>query len=109
LVNEDPARTFDLAARLPAGARDLLAQFSPSSVADRIDVPVVAMHSTDDPAVPFGEALRLERGIPSTRLVDVEVFRHVDFSAASPSAWLQAADDLWNAWRFTSWLLAAQE
>jgi hypothetical protein len=42
-------------------------------------------------------------------VVSVEVFRHVDFSATSPSAWLQAADDLWNAWRFTSWLLAAQE
>jgi pimeloyl-ACP methyl ester carboxylesterase len=109
LVNEDPDRTFDLAARLPEQARDLLARFSPSSVADRIAVPVVAMHSTDDPAVPFGEALRLERGIPGTRLVNVEVFRHVDFSASSPAAWLQAADDLWNAWRFTSWLLAAQE
>jgi pimeloyl-ACP methyl ester carboxylesterase len=109
LVNEDPARTFDLAARLPKPARDVLARFSPSSVADRIDVPVVAMHSTDDPAVPFGEALRLERGIPGTRLMSVEVFSHVDFSAASPAAWLRAADDLWNAWRFTSWILASQE
>ncbi|HEV8682667.1 MAG TPA: alpha/beta hydrolase [Actinomycetota bacterium] len=109
LVNEDPARTFDLAARLPRPARDLLSRFSPSSVASQIDVPVVAMHSTDDPAVPFGEALRLERGIPGTRLVNVEVFRHVDFSLSSPNAWLQASDDLWNAWRFTSWILAAQE
>ena len=109
LVNEDPARTFDLAARLPKPTRDTLARFSPSSVADRIDVPVVAMHSTDDPAVPFGEALRLQRGMPGTRLVSVEVFRHVDFSATSPAAWLQAADDLWNAWRFTSWVLAPQE
>jgi pimeloyl-ACP methyl ester carboxylesterase len=109
LVNEDPARTFDLAARLPRPARDLLSRFSPSSVASQIDVPVVAMHSTDDPAVPFGEALRLERGIPGTRLVNVEVFRHVDFSPTSPNAWLQASDDLWNAWRFTSWILAAQE
>ncbi|MGH2682297.1 MAG: alpha/beta hydrolase family protein [Actinomycetota bacterium] len=109
LVNEDPARTFDLASRLPKPARDVLARFSPSSVADRIDVPVVAMHSTDDPAVPFGEALRLERGIPGTRLMSVEVFSHVDFSATSPAAWLRAADDLWNAWRFTSWILASQE
>jgi pimeloyl-ACP methyl ester carboxylesterase len=109
LVNEDPERTFDLAARLPKPARDILSRFSPAAVADRIDVPVVAMHSTDDPAVPYGEALRLERGIPGTRLVGVEVFRHVDFSATSPAAWLQAADDLWNAWRFTSWILVAQE
>jgi pimeloyl-ACP methyl ester carboxylesterase len=109
LVNEDPARTFDLAARLPGSARDLLSRFSPSSVADRIDVPVVAMHSTDDPAVPYGEALRLEQGISGTRLVSVEAFRHVDFSVTSPVAWFQASDDLWNAWRFTSWLLAAQE
>jgi pimeloyl-ACP methyl ester carboxylesterase len=109
LVNEDPARTFDLATRLSTSARDLLARFSPSSVADRIDVPVVAMHSTDDPAVPYGEALRLEQGIPGTRLVSVEAFRHVDFSVTSPAAWFRASDDLWNAWRFTSWLLAAQE
>jgi pimeloyl-ACP methyl ester carboxylesterase len=109
LVNEDPGNTFDLAAKLPKADRDLLARFSPSSVADRIDVPVVAMHSTDDPAVPFGEALRLEQGIPGARVVDVEAFRHVDFSVTSPAAWLQASDDLWNAWRFTSWILAAQQ
>lgn len=109
LVNEDPARTFDLAARLSTSARDLLARFSPSSVADRIDVPVVAMHSIDDPAVPYGEAVRLKRGIPGARLVSVEAFRHVDFSVTSPAAWIQASDDVWNAWRFTSWILAAQE
>jgi len=109
LVNRDPARTFDLAARLAKPARDLLARFSPSSVADRIEAPVVAMHSTDDPAVPFGEALRLKRGIPRTRLVGVEIFRHVDFSAGSPAAWLGATDDLWDAWRFTSWILESQE
>jgi pimeloyl-ACP methyl ester carboxylesterase len=109
LVNEDPARTFDLAARLPEDARDLLAGFSPSSVAGRIDVPVVAMHSTDDPAVPYGEAVRLVQGIPEARLVTVEAFSHVDFSVRSPAAWFRAADDVWTAWRFTSWILAAQE
>jgi pimeloyl-ACP methyl ester carboxylesterase len=109
LVNEDPTRTFDLAARLPKAARNVLARFSPSSVAGRIDVPVVAMHSTDDPAVPYGEALRLAQGIPGTKVVTVEVFSHVNFSVSSPGAWLRAADDMWNAWRFTSWILAAQE
>jgi pimeloyl-ACP methyl ester carboxylesterase len=109
LVNEDPARTFDLAARLPKPARDLLARFSPSSVAGRIGVPVVAMHSTDDPAVPYGEALRLAAGIPGTKLVTVEVFSHVNFAVGSPGAWFRAADDVWNAWRFTSWILGAQE
>lgn len=109
LVNEDPARTFDLAALLPEPAQELLAGFSPSSVAGGIDVPVVAMHSTDDPAVPYGESLRMVQGIPGAKLVTVEAFSHVDFSVRSPGAWVRAADDIWNAWRFTSWILAAQE
>lgn len=107
LTNRDPRRTFALADRLPPEARAVLARFSPSTVADRIDTPVVAMHSTVDPAVPYGEAVRLVRGLPRTRLVTVRGFQHVDFRA--PTGWLAAAGDLLDAWRFGAWVLEPQE
>lgn len=109
LTNRDPARTAELAAGLAPEARELLARFSPSSVEDRIEVPVIAMHSTDDPAVPYAEALRLHRALPEARMVTVSSFRHVDFRSAGPGGWGAAASDLWDAWRFASWLLEAQE
>lgn len=109
LVNRDPARTYELASRLDDDARATIATFSPSEVAARIDVPVVAMHSKDDPVVPFGEAIRLEDGLSDVRLVAVNLFQHVNFEASSPSQWIQAADDLFSGWRFTSWVLSAQE
>jgi len=109
LSNRDPARTGELAARLAPEARAVLERFSPSSVAGGLEVPVVAMHSTDDPAVPYGEARRLARALPEARLVTVRSFRHVDFRAAGPGGWTSVVADLWDAWRFASWLLDAQE
>jgi pimeloyl-ACP methyl ester carboxylesterase len=109
LRNEDPERTFELAARLPGQARAALERFSPSSVAEDITAPVIAMHSIDDPAVPYGEALRLVGGLPGTSLTSVSLFRHVDFEPRSAGDWTRAAGDLWSAWGFTGRLLAAQE
>lgn len=109
LVNRDPTRTPALAAAMAPAGRSVLTRFSPASVADNIRVPVIAMHSTDDPAVPFAELLRMARGIPDVRLVTVGSFRHVDLKVSEPGGWLPAAGDLWAAWRFTSWLIEAQE
>jgi pimeloyl-ACP methyl ester carboxylesterase len=109
LQNRDPTRTFGLAARLPGPALETLRRFSPSSVADRITAPVIAMHSTDDPAVPYGELLRLAEALPETRVTTVSLFEHVDFEAGSPRDWVGAARDLWSAWGFAGRLLAAQE
>lgn len=108
LANRDPAATFELAQRLPDETRDVLARFSPSSVADRIQVPVVAMHSADDPAVPYGESLRLIRALPDVRLVTVRSFRHVDLEAG-PGGVGALLGDLWDAWTFTTWILEPQE
>lgn len=109
LRNDDPEQTFQLAARLPDQALDALERFSPSAVAAHITAPVIAMHSIDDPAVPYGEALRLVDGLPATSLTSVSLFRHVDFEPRSPGDWTRAAGDLWSAWLFTGRLLAAQE
>jgi pimeloyl-ACP methyl ester carboxylesterase len=105
LANRDPALVEELAARLAPDARATLEGFSPSSVAGAIDVPVVALHSTDDPAVPYGEALRLAGGLSDARLITVRSFRHVDFRAEGPGGWGSALADLWDAWRFASFVL----
>ncbi|MGH2739995.1 MAG: alpha/beta hydrolase family protein [Actinomycetota bacterium] len=105
LTNRDPARTYSLVERLPEEPQEMFRRFSPSEVADRITAPVVAMHSRDDPAVPYGEALRLVRGLPGTRLASVGSFSHVELEGG----WLEAAGDLWHAWRFATWVLEAQE
>jgi pimeloyl-ACP methyl ester carboxylesterase len=106
-TNTDPDRTAALAAGLDPRARGLLADFSPSSVASRITVPVVALHSEDDPLVPYAELLRLRAGLPGARTMTVQSFRHVDFQAGGSRAAL--ARDVVTTWRFTSALLAAQE
>ena len=107
--NEDPTRTFELAGAIPDEGRHTLERFSPSTVAGDITAPVVAMHSTDDPAVPYGELIRLEHALPSARTVSVGSFRHVDLRAAGPGAWAAVAGDLVGAWGFASRFLESQE
>ncbi|HVM35785.1 MAG TPA: alpha/beta hydrolase [Actinomycetota bacterium] len=104
-TNSDPTRTFELASLLPDEMKALLERFSPASVAGRMDAPVVALHSTDDPVVPYGEGVRVEEGIDGARLVTVSLFRHVDPEGGR----LGAIPDLVRSWRFTSWIIAAQE
>jgi X-Pro dipeptidyl-peptidase (S15 family) len=107
LVNRDPERTRDLASRMSPEARSLLRTFSPASVISELRAPVIAMHSLDDPAVPFAEAIRLSRALPEAELVVVRGFRHVDFSSAGGAG--RALRDLLSAWRFATWLVGAQE
>jgi hypothetical protein len=109
LANRDPARTHELAEALAPESRALLTRFSPATVAPAIDVRVIAMHSTDDPAVPYGELIRLHRALPEARVVTVGSFRHVDLKGGGPGGPLRLVSDLWDAWRFASWLLEAQE
>lgn len=106
-VNTDPARTADLAAGLDARARGLLADFSPSTVAARIRVPVVALHSEDDPLVPYAELLRLRSALREAETMTVRSFQHVDLQGGgSRTALLR---DVVTAWRFTSAILDPQE
>jgi pimeloyl-ACP methyl ester carboxylesterase len=109
LDNEDPRRTFELVEQLPPDTRDLLERFSPATVSGRIERPVLALHSTDDPAVPYGEAVRLAGAMPDVRLLTVSVFKHVDFKSGSVRDWLSAGDDLFTVWRFVSAMISAQE
>ena len=105
VTNDKPDEAHELARRLPERAQRVLEEFSPSTAAKRIKAPVIALHSRDDPAVPYAEALRLQRALPGARLVGVELFTHVDLRGGA----LAAIPDLLRVWRFTSWMLSAQE
>ena len=106
ITNDDPERTYALAARLPAAMVHTLKTFSPATVADRIEAEVVAIHSTDDPVVPFGEALRLEAGLPRVSLEAVSLFSHVNLAGGSMQ---RRASDLLATWRFAARILSRQE
>ncbi len=106
LTNDDPWRTTELAERLPPSVRTLIEDFSPSQVAGEITVPVLAMHSTDDPLVPYAELSRLQAGMPQAKTSTVQLLRHVDFDPTSPSGWWPLIPDVWNMWHFTTWILA---
>jgi pimeloyl-ACP methyl ester carboxylesterase len=106
LANDDPHRTPELIEALPRDVRATLDRFSPTAVAHDIEVPVVAIHAVDDPAVPYVEGERLVAAIPQARLLTVELFRHVDYEAGDL---VRALPDLWRTWRFAGWVLASQE
>lgn len=106
LTNDDPALTRRLAQDLPADLRRFLLQFSPASVAGEIEAPVAALHSTDDPVVPYGELARLRSGLPGARTTTVGLFEHVDFDAGSPGEWVAIAPDMWRMWGFATWMMS---
>ena len=109
VTNDDPHATFEIAEELPKRARGVVDTFSPAAHRQGITVPIIAMHSVDDPVTPYGEARRLARNLPQTRLYTVSLFRHVDFVTGENGSLLGAARDLFTAWRFTARLLSAQE
>ena len=107
LTNEDPARTDALARRLPEQVRQRLAEVSPIAVADELDVPVLAMHSVRDPAIPYGELRRLEEAVPHAHIITLERFDHVELDLQGPRDVLEALGDLRRTWRFATEILAA--
>jgi pimeloyl-ACP methyl ester carboxylesterase len=108
LTNDDPERTFELAEQLGPAAREVLRAYSPAEVADRLtDVPVLAAHSRDDPAVPFAELLRLARVLPHADTLTVDSFDHVDIETGGDPVGL--VRDLTTSWAFVRRLLAVQE
>lgn len=104
ISNDDPRRVEALAAKLPERYRNFLAQYSPSRVIDRIQIPVYILQARDDAATPWTEAEYLERNLEDSRLLFLEHFSHVDPPGVG-GLLLDAPD----AWRFVSYILAAQE
>lgn len=89
MANRDPHRTGELIERLPEPLSRVFERFSPSRRIEKIDVPVWALHSTDDPASPWSESRELVMALKprvEARLTRVESFRHV--APAAGRGWL---------------------
>ncbi len=104
LTNRDPHHSHELAAELPPAFRTTLERFSPSTTVARLNVPLFILQSKKDAATPWAEAVLLDRAVERSRLVLLDHFSHVD--PPGLSGWLADGP---RAWRFLSWLLAAQE
>ena len=102
---EDPAEVDHLVADLPPDAKEQLRRFSPSAVADEVTARVLALHSRDDPAVPYPELLRMQHVFPDARTYTVQSFEHVDLDADQGVPTL--VGDLFTAWRFAGDVLVA--
>lgn len=103
LTNDDPARTPTLAAQLPSSVRTRIDEVSPATAAGALAaVEVVAMHSRDDPVIPYGELRRLAALLPHARTVTVSSFTHADWT---PRGWWRTARDLVATWQVATALL----
>lgn len=101
----DPGELPARLAALPAAARERLARFSPAAVAGDVRARVLALHSRDDPAVPYAELVRMRRAFPAARTYTVSSFTHVDLESADVG--LSLVRDLVTTWWFTGSLLSA--
>jgi pimeloyl-ACP methyl ester carboxylesterase len=104
ITNEDPRRVKALVNDLPARYREFLTRFSPSGGIGGIEIPVFVLQARNDEATPWTEAIYLERHIEGARVLFLEHFSHVD-----PPSLGGILLDAPDAWRFVSWILAAQE
>jgi pimeloyl-ACP methyl ester carboxylesterase len=108
LTNRDPLATPGLARRLGPTARTVFAAYSPAAVAgELVDVPVLAAHSRDDPAVPYAELLRLQEVLPHADTLTVASFDHVNLEVDGDPVGL--VRDLVTSWTFVRNVLAVQE
>jgi pimeloyl-ACP methyl ester carboxylesterase len=105
--NTDPRRTEALAKRLPEPMRATIARFSPRTRIGSLKVPLFILQSAEDPATPPTEARLMHEAVPGSRMVLLSHFKHV--RPGRGSAIVGQLRDLWHAWAFTTWVLAAQE
>jgi dienelactone hydrolase len=112
LTNRDPARVARLAADLPAPIQRVRRAFSPAFHLQGLRAPLLALHSTDDPAAPWTESALLVATArvhdPSgARLTLVHVFSHVTQkrSLLAPGS----LPDDWRLVRYVAGLLHAHQ
>jgi pimeloyl-ACP methyl ester carboxylesterase len=108
LTNRDPAQVARLAAGLPASIQRVRQAFSPAFHLQGLRAPLLALHSTDDPAAPWTESALLVAAARAhdpggARLTLVGVFSHVtqQRSLVAPSSLL----DDWRLVRYVAGLL----
>ena len=112
LTNRDPARVGRLAAGLPPPVQRVRRTFSPAFRLQGLRAPLLALHSTDDPAAPWTESALLVAAArahdPSgARLTLVHLFSHVtqQRSLVAPGS----LPDDWQLVRYVADLLHARQ
>jgi pimeloyl-ACP methyl ester carboxylesterase len=106
LEDHDPERTMAHLDAAPETVRDRIAEVSPARAAPDLTVPIVALHTRDDPVIPYGELARLEVAYAQTEALPLATFDHVGL-ADEDEAWWVRARDLWTTARFVHRILAA--
>jgi pimeloyl-ACP methyl ester carboxylesterase len=103
LTTDDPGRTMALLDEAPAPIQDRIVEVSPVRSVPELPVPLVALHAVDDPVIPYGELLRLERAYPGTDAITLTTFDHV--GPGGDESWWVAVRDLWRTSRFVDRIL----
>lgn len=106
LTHHRPEETAEAVAALPPELREALVRFSPVRAVPRLSVPLLALHSMDDPVVPAGELERLALAYPQARTYRVRSFRHVD-PVRRPGALVRGGAGVVTLLRFATDVLRA--
>jgi pimeloyl-ACP methyl ester carboxylesterase len=106
LVAEDPTRTMTLVESVPSVVRDRIEAVSPVRAGANLTVPVVALHATDDPVIPYGELARLGAGVADVDPITLVTFDHVGIETEGHRWWVTGRD-LWQTTRFVDRVLRA--
>lgn len=91
MTNTDPSKTRALVGALPDRIAVLFDELSPARRIERIHVPILALHSLEDPASPPSESEALVEAVTPrapARVVKVGLFRHVT-PAAGVGRWVK--------------------
>jgi pimeloyl-ACP methyl ester carboxylesterase len=105
LTAEDPDQTMSALEAGPEVVKERIAEVSPVRVAQDLEVDIVAMHTVDDPVIPYGELARLRAAYPQTRTLTLTTFDHVGIGE-NEQGWWVTIRDLWKTTRFVRHILA---
>ncbi len=105
LTAEDPGRTMSALEAAPETVRERVVQVSPVRVAPDLEVEIVALHTVDDPVIPYGELVRLQAAYPQTQALTLTTFDHVGLGDDGQGWWVTVRD-LWETARFVRRILA---
>ncbi len=81
MTNDDPARTEELLAALPAAALQRLERLSPARVVDRLGGELFIVHDRGDEFIPYVESRRLRDALADredVHFTEVSLFEHVE-------------------------------
>jgi pimeloyl-ACP methyl ester carboxylesterase len=106
LEDDDPERTMAHLDAAPKAVRDRIAEVSPARAAPDLAVPIVALHTRDDPVIPYGELARLEVTYSQTEALTLATFDHVGLGDEDEGWWVTVRD-LWTTARFVHRILGA--